>query len=269
MRKSHSQVLSLAQFARLFLAGFVFVVAGQLQLLRAQTPPTPAASPAAVTPTPQATTATTTSIASTTATPTATKLPTPPTPPTTPDVSPYAIDPVTLTVPYQQIRNPNSVTQVTDKPLALKITYTGKLPGPKYIQVKVTYKIHGLEGHYTFDGVYGLKDGAYTLDSGLEGFLTALFAQESELLPKDFEPVRPLKVKITDFKIIPMDITVDPVTGQPSSVTTATPDGCSPSNTLSIVLKQVLGSQSANPAGKAPATTTPPAAPVPQAAKKK
>ncbi len=181
---------------------------------------------------------------------------------------PYAIDPkgtnpVVLTVPYKQIRNPNSVTYMKqDKPLSLKITYNGVWFAPKYIQVKITYKIQGLDGSYTLDGVYGLKDGAYTLDRGLDAFLTELIAEESELLPKDFGPIRPLTVTVSAVTVIPTDVKIDPVTGKPASVATGVPQGLATSrkpasvatgvpqglatsNKLSLILKQVLVSESA------------------------
>jgi hypothetical protein len=145
-----------------------------------------------------------------------------------------------MTVHYKQTRNPYAVTYVkTDKAPSLKITYNGTENAPEWIQVAITYKIDGIEGSYTFPSAFAFQNGAYTLDSGLEGFLTQLLSDETDMLPKHFHPVRPLSVHHTAVTIIPSKLTID-ATGKVSTVATGYPAGLATSNRLKIVFKQVL-----------------------------
>jgi hypothetical protein len=167
-----------------------------------------------------------------------------------------------LTVTYKQVRNPNAISYVkqADSPLSLKITYKGQADAPKSIQVKITYTISRSPGSFRFDGAVASEGITYKLDSVLEAFLDRLFLDETDMLPKDFDPVRPLTVHDIVVTVIPSLVTTD-ASGKITTVATGDPKGFETSNKLCLVLKQVLGSQGAGPPTKAPSGAAPKAAP--------
>jgi hypothetical protein len=243
MRTQNHKGPTCSLFWRRSVVGLVIVLAWQVELVDAQTPP-----PATSTPqTPPPAT-------STPQTPPATNAPkplTPPPAPTTDSRSPYSIDPkasnaVSLTIQYKLERSTNTVSYVApaEKAQGFKVTYNGGESAPEWIQIKFTYKINGLEGTYEADGyfAYDPKIGGYTLDTALTGLINAIFVDETEQLPKDFAPKLRLAVNDIAVTIIPMKLTVG-LDGKVLAVATGASKGILTSNKLTLTLVQVLGTQ--------------------------